>query len=142
MIAKLEHDTKWCITKQWQTQTTTNIVSKNKDRITTFRTDNSRSHHRIWINCVCQTFALELLNRKEVSMIKKYHNYTLQTNSLHREEEPQNTYSQKTQGRHLKQPTISLCDKLIAKVESKKDGKDQERIQSSTTPDPGYHMGK
>ena len=25
---------------------------------------------------------------------------------------------------------------------SKKDGKDQEMIQSSTTPDPGYHMGK
>ena len=23
-----------------------------------------------------------------------------------------------------------------------KDGKDQEMIQSSTTPDPGYHMGK
>ena len=26
--------------------------------------------------------------------------------------------------------------------QSKKDGKDQETIQSSTTPDPGYHMGK
>ena len=25
---------------------------------------------------------------------------------------------------------------------SKKDGKDQEMIQSSTSPDPGYHMGK
>ena len=25
---------------------------------------------------------------------------------------------------------------------SKKHGKDQESIQSSTTPDPGYHMGK
>ena len=25
---------------------------------------------------------------------------------------------------------------------SKKDGKDQESIQLSTTPDPGYHMGK
>ena len=24
----------------------------------------------------------------------------------------------------------------------KKGGKDQESIQSSTTPDPGYHMGK
>ena len=28
------------------------------------------------------------------------------------------------------------------RIESKKDGKDQESIQSSTTPDPGYHMGK
>ena len=27
-------------------------------------------------------------------------------------------------------------------LQSKKDGKDQETIQSSTTPDPGYHMGK
>ena len=25
---------------------------------------------------------------------------------------------------------------------SKNDGKDQETIQSSATPDPGYHMGK
>ena len=24
----------------------------------------------------------------------------------------------------------------------KKGGKDQDKIQSSTTPDPGYHMGK
>ena len=30
----------------------------------------------------------------------------------------------------------------IQLLESKKDGKDQETIQSSTTPDPGYHMGK
>ena len=28
------------------------------------------------------------------------------------------------------------------RIESKKDGKDQESIKSSTTPDPGYHMGK
>ena len=28
---------------------------------------------------------------KNVSMIRKYHNYTLQTNPWHREEEPQNT---------------------------------------------------
>ena len=28
------------------------------------------------------------------------------------------------------------------KLQSKKDGKDQETTQSSTTPDPGYHMGK
>ena len=27
-------------------------------------------------------------------------------------------------------------------VQSKKDDKDHETIQSSTTPDPGYHMGK
>ena len=27
-------------------------------------------------------------------------------------------------------------------LHSKKEDKDQESIQSSTTPDPGYHMGK
>ena len=27
-------------------------------------------------------------------------------------------------------------------LKSKKDGKDQETIQSSTTPDPGHHMAK
>ena len=27
-------------------------------------------------------------------------------------------------------------------LQRKKGGKDQESIQSSTTPDPGYHMGK
>ena len=30
----------------------------------------------------------------------------------------------------------------VSPSKSKKDGKDQESIQSSTTPDPGYHMGK
>ena len=29
-------------------------------------------------------------------MIRKYHNYILQTNPLHREEEPQNIYNNKT----------------------------------------------
>ena len=35
-----------------------------------------------------------------------------------------------------------FCDDVVHKLESKKGGKDQETIQSSTTPDPGYHMGK
>ena len=35
-----------------------------------------------------------------------------------------------------------MCDKKRIMYKSKKDGKDQETIQSSTTPDPGYHMGK
>ena len=30
----------------------------------------------------------------------------------------------------------------IQLLESKKEGKDQETVQSSTTPYPGYHMGK
>ena len=36
-----------------------------------------------------------------------------------------------------------ICYSLSCKYyESKKDGKDQETIQSSTIPDQGYHMGK
>ena len=34
--------------------------------------------------------------------------------------------------------TIVNTEQLL----SKKDGNDQESIQSSITPDPGYHMGK
>ena len=46
-----------------------------------------------------------------------------------------------------KNPT-SMCNnditvsKALYLFQSKKDGKDQETIQSSITPDPGYHMGK
>ena len=32
--------------------------------------------------------------------------------------------------------------RLLKCFEGKKGGKDQESIQSSTTPDPRYHMGK
>ena len=31
---------------------------------------------------------------------------------------------------------------MIHNIKSKKGGEDQESIQSSTTPDPGYHMEK
>ena len=33
-------------------------------------------------------------------------------------------------------------DLYESSIQSKKGGKDQESIQSSTKPDPGYHMGK
>ena len=36
--------------------------------------------------------------------------------------------------------SYSLCIHVM--YQSKKDGKDQESIHSSTTPDPEYHMGK
>ena len=36
---------------------------------------------------------------------------------------------------------IKLCVRMH-KVKSKEEGKDQESIQSNTTPDPGHHMGK
>ena len=38
--------------------------------------------------------------------------------------------------------SVSLIAYNINIFISKKDDKDQETIQSSTTPDPGYHMGK
>ena len=34
------------------------------------------------------------------------------------------------------------CDNLGARQQSKKVGKDQGSLQLSTSPDPGYHMGK
>ena len=42
------------------------------------------------------------------------------------------------------QPQISLGIQSLEYLEflSKKGGKDQQTIQSSTIPDPGYHMGK
>ena len=36
--------------------------------------------------------------------------------------------------------TLSVTSQCLE--QSKKDGKDQEPKQSSTTPDPGYQMGK
>ena len=35
-----------------------------------------------------------------------------------------------------------MKDSVIVYIQSKKNGEDQETIQSSTTPNPGYHMGK
>ena len=46
---------------------------------------------------------------------------------------------------HITQYTIDGCKPLVSKDpyrQSKKGGKDQESMQSSTTPDPAYRMGK
>ena len=37
---------------------------------------------------------------------------------------------------------VVKAHKMFSSHKSKKGCKDQETIQSSTTPDPGYHMGK
>ena len=37
---------------------------------------------------------------------------------------------------------IIMLDNAIGTKVSRKGSKDQKWIQSSTTPDPGYHMGK
>ena len=41
-----------------------------------------------------------------------------------------------------KYTVIKKEEKTIVGLESKKDGKDQQLIQSCTNPDQGYHMGK
>ena len=38
--------------------------------------------------------------------------------------------------------SLLLSPSALRRNKSKKDGKDQESLQLSTTPDPGYHMGK
>ena len=49
-------------------------------------------------------------------MIRKYHNHKLQTNPLHREEEPNNNHE--TPGRQKSKATTSLITiKMIAKLE-------------------------
>ena len=49
---------------------------------------------------------------------RKYHNHTLQTNPQHREEEPNNIYSNNTFVRHLSKATSFLfLFKMIAKLE-------------------------
>ena len=52
---------------------------------------------------------------KIVSMIRKYHNYKLQTNLWHREEEPHNIH--KTPGRQSKATSSLFSIKMIAKLE-------------------------
>ena len=41
------------------------------------------------------------INFKKMSMTRKYHNHTLQTNPCHQKEEPQNTNSHMSPGREL-----------------------------------------
>ena len=38
--------------------------------------------------------------------------------------------------------TVHFCYVSRIDYQSEKGGKDQESVQSITTPDPGYHMGK
>ena len=56
--------------------------------------------HELLYNYMITTIALSLdqtdFYQKQVSMIRKYHNHTLQTNPPLPEEEPQNIYNNKT----------------------------------------------
>ena len=64
------------------------------------------------LKCIVNVYAGEHIKEKNrsidhelvhnfylVSMIRKYHNQTLQTNSRHRDEEPQNNYANNTSAR-------------------------------------------
>ena len=59
-------------------------------------------------------------------------------------------YFKRTNSKYLGEPRKYLRPRVIrmhfhfggTEKQSKKDGKDQETIQLSTTPDPGYHTGK
>ena len=64
--------------------------------------------------------------------------YTVKTGKqMHRSD---CVYLQDYQGRDLPANTLYLYKELI--IQSKEEGKDQELIQPSTTPDPGHHMTK
>ena len=55
------------------------------------------------------------MKKKQVSMIRKYHNHKLQTNPRHCDQEPQNTNSRKTPERKIKakQPALSSSSKWL-----------------------------
>ena len=66
-------------------------------------------------------FFVNVMLRKQLSMIMKYHNHTLQTNPWRHEEERQNTDCHMTSGRQLKQRSrFSLSIKMIAKLDGHK----------------------
>ena len=77
-------------------------------------------------------FLLLCLNG-QVSMIRKYHNNTLQTNPRHHEEEPQNNNNHKTPGRQTSKATSSLFPiKMIAKLESTHSNAQQTKEQTQS----------
>ena len=73
-------------------------------------------------------------------MIRKYHNYKLQTDPLHPEGEPHNNH--KTPGRQTKQETNSLFPiKMIAKLE-KTLRNVQQNIEQLQKPTMGVTINK
>ena len=55
-----------------------------------------------------------------MSMIRKYHSHTLQTNSHHREEEPHNSNNHIRKTIKVKQPALSSPSIQIAELEGHK----------------------
>ena len=75
--------------------------TKSEDFSETSHTDLSKDgSRRLHANHECQGCRIDH-PKNQVSMIRKHHNHTLQTNPRHREEKPQNTDCQETSGRQL-----------------------------------------
>ena len=69
--------------------------------------------------------------KKHMSMIRKYHNHTLQTNPRHREEAPHK--NQKTPGRQTKQKNqLSFPIKMFAKLEKTQSNSEKKWIKHKT----------
>ena len=65
-----------------------------------------KSNKKIWLNTRIKPLMYvrrRNMYEKVVSVVRNNHNHTLQTNPRHREEEPQNIYSNYTSVRQLKQ---------------------------------------
>ena len=58
-----------------------------------------------------------LIRKKSVSMIRKYHTHTMQTNPRHREEEPHNTICHKPPARQLATTSSFVPIKVLAKLD-------------------------
>ena len=90
-----------------------NVYLKNKTKKMTMESLNRTSHNllndsTIRLNTAITGFKLTItrcfslkVEEKKVSIIRKYHNDTQQTNPRHHEEKPQNTDCHKTPRRQL-----------------------------------------
>ena len=116
--------------------------------MTAKRHNKTMKYHNMTMKC--QNMTMKCHN-----MTTQCHNNRFQTNQWHYEKDTlehthKHWHTNKTR-KHLKKGTNSLfLREMITNLkvnkttssQSKKGGKDQESIQSSTTPDPGYNIGK
>ena len=109
---------------QDQTTWASKIVSMIEQRLMMGRKESNQTTFRLSMMQVIAIFMKILCSAdhtavqdqttwasKIVSMIRKYHNYKLQTNLWHREEEPHNNHE--TPGKQAKQPALSSLSMLI-----------------------------
>ena len=76
-----------------------------------------------------------------MSIIRKYHNHTLQTNPRQREEEPQNIYSNNSSVRNNSEATSFLfLFKMIAKLEWTQSSAQQNKYKHRTPTNNGKYF--